>query len=154
MTAGMAIGLVGLVVMADIPGLVGRSPACFPAYLCFGISLALVYAPMSTAAMAAMPPSKAGIASGVLAMDRVFAGALLLAISAAVFQATLPAGGLEDGSQARLAASVADALWPAIVVVALATFLTWLLVRSPDRAAPSPEPAELVHHQHHRRFHL
>ena len=43
-------------------------------YLPFGVALGLVYAPMSTAAMAAMPAEKVGIASGVLAMDRVLAG--------------------------------------------------------------------------------
>ncbi len=47
-------------------------------YLLFGIALGLVYAPMSTAAMAAMPGEKVGIASGVLAMDRVLAGAVAL----------------------------------------------------------------------------
>jgi EmrB/QacA subfamily drug resistance transporter len=138
MTVGMLFGLVGLVLIAvrqdssDIAGLL-------PGYLCFGIALALVYAPMSTAAMAAMPPEKAGIASGVLAMDRVFAGALILAISGAVFQANN---------------SVADAMWPAIGVLAIAAALTWALVRSPDRGAEGPGPDELVHHQHHRRFHL
>ena len=48
-------------------------------YLLFGVALGLVYAPMSTAAMAAMPAEKVGIASGVLAMDRVMAGTIALA---------------------------------------------------------------------------
>ena len=56
-------------------------------YLLFGIALGLVYAPMSTAAMAAMPAEKVGIASGVLAMDRVMAGSLALAATGAVFHA-------------------------------------------------------------------
>ncbi len=143
MGTGMAIGLAGLVLMAllqdssDVAGLL-------PGFLCFGIALALVYAPMSTAAMAAMPASKAGIASGVLAMDRVFAGALVLAVSGAVFQASLPG----------LAHAVAAALWPSIVVVAVGTVLTWALVRSPDRPSDAPGPNDLHHHQHHRRFHL
>ncbi len=42
---------------------------------------------MSTAAMAAMPGEKVGIASGVLAMDRVLAGAVALAATGAVFHA-------------------------------------------------------------------
>ena len=47
---------------------------------------------MSTAAMAAMPAEKVGIASGVLAMDRVLAGAVALAATGAVFHA-LQGGG-------------------------------------------------------------
>ena len=61
-------------------------------YLLFGIALGLVYAPMSTAAMAAMPGDKVGIASGVLAMDRVLAGAVALAAAGAVFHAMLGDG--------------------------------------------------------------
>ncbi len=68
MTTGMACGTLGLLVLTRIEPdssygllLVG--------YLLFGIALGLVYAPMSTAAMAAMPGEKVGIASGVLAMD-------------------------------------------------------------------------------------
>ena len=85
MTVGMVIGLAGLALMALAQDS-GSFGALLPGYLLFGISLALVYAPMSTAAMAAMPAAKAGIASGVLAMDRVLAGTVLLAISGAVFQ--------------------------------------------------------------------
>ena len=47
---------------------------------------------MSTAAMAAMPREKVGIASGVLAMDRVMAGAVALAATGAVFHALLGGG--------------------------------------------------------------
>ena len=56
-------------------------------YLLFGVALGLVYAPMSTAAMAAMPAEKVGIASGVLAMDRIVAGSLALAATSAAFHA-------------------------------------------------------------------
>jgi EmrB/QacA subfamily drug resistance transporter len=142
MGTGMAIGLAGVVLMAalqDSSSVVGL----LPGFLCFGIALALVYAPMSTAAMAAMPASKAGIASGVLAMDRVFAGALVLAVSGAVYQAALPG----------LAHAVGTALWPSIVVVAIGTVLTWMLVRAPEPPG-DPPAADLHHHQHHRRFHL
>jgi EmrB/QacA subfamily drug resistance transporter len=138
MTVGMLFGLVGLTLMAVLQDS-SDVASLLPGYLCFGIALALVYAPMSTAAMAAMPPEKAGIASGVLAMDRVFAGALILAVSGAVFQAT---------------DSVGDALWPAVILLAITAGLTWLLVRSPTPPGREPGPDELVHHQHHRRFHL
>ena len=72
-----------------------------PGLLLFGIALGLVYAPMSTAAMTAMPRAKAGIAAGVLAMNRTLAGALVLAVVGALVShlqqdrlATLLAGGV------------------------------------------------------------
>jgi EmrB/QacA subfamily drug resistance transporter len=142
MGTGMSIGLLGVVLMAAFQDS-SSVGGLLPGFLCFGIALALVYAPMSTAAMAAMPASKAGIASGVLAMDRVFAGALVLAVSGAVYQAALPG----------LAHAVGAALVPPIVLVAIGTALTWLLVRAPE-APGDPPAADLHHHQHHRRFHL
>jgi EmrB/QacA subfamily drug resistance transporter len=152
MTTGMACGLAGLLVLTRLQAdssylllLVG--------YLLFGIALGLVYAPMSTAAMAAMPPDKAGIASGVLAMDRVLAGAVALAATGAVFHALL-------GDGRSFAASVAGSTWVAVALTAIGTALTWAYVRDPE--APGPDPAvagapetpQLRHHMHHRRFHL
>jgi EmrB/QacA subfamily drug resistance transporter len=67
-------------------------------YLGFGIALALLYAPVSSAAMAAMPRSKAGIAAGVLGMQRLMAGALLLALSGAVFQDLDDEPGIPDSA--------------------------------------------------------
>jgi EmrB/QacA subfamily drug resistance transporter len=149
MTAGMITALLGLVLMSVLQDST-QVGALLPGFLCFGIALALVYAPMSTAAMAAMPATKAGIASGVLAMDRVLAGALVLAVSGAVFTAAL-AGALGTDT---LGEAVGRALWPSIVLVAVATVLTWLLVRDPAGPAHEPDPEQLAHHQHHRRFHL
>ena len=143
MTIGMLIGLAGvsLTALTQDSGTFGE---LLPGFLLFGISLALVYAPMSTAAMAAMPTAKCGIASGVLAMNRVLAGAMLLAAAGAVFQSELPSG---------YAGAVAAALIPAAVVMVPGAFLTWLLVRAPADPVTPPE-GELEHHQHHRRFHF
>jgi MFS family permease len=141
MTTGMACGLIGLLVLTRLQSdssylllLVG--------YLLFGIALGLVYAPMSTAAMAAMPADKAGIASGVLAMDRVLAGAVALAATGAVFHALL-------GNGHSFAASVAGSTWVAVALTAIGTALTWAYVRDPGQSAPEDQ-----HHMHHRRFHL
>jgi MFS family permease len=141
MTTGMACGLVGLLVLTRLQAdtsylllLVG--------YLLFGIALGLVYAPMSTAAMAAMPADKAGIASGVLAMDRVLAGAVALAATGAVFHALL-------GDGHSFAAAVAGSTWVAVALTAIGTVLTWAYVRDPGASVPEDQ-----HHMHHRRFHL
>lgn len=85
MTFGMALGVAGLVVLTQISETSGYG-LLFPGLLAIGVSISLVYAPMSTAAMAAMPKAKAGIASAGLAMNRILAGALGLAVVSAVFQ--------------------------------------------------------------------
>ena len=132
MTVGMLLGLVGMTLQA-----IGESSdsyvALLPGFACFGISLALVYAPMSTAAMAAMPTSKCGIASGVLAMTRVLAGAVLLAVSGAVFQAALPTDAHGAAAETGFSDAVARAFVPGIAVLVAGTVLTWLLVRAPER---------------------
>jgi hypothetical protein len=100
---------------------------------------------MSTAAMAAMPPEKAGVASGVLAMDRVMAGAVTLAAAGAIFHAL----DLHHG----FSYAIARASWVLVGLTAVGTVLTYLFVRDPGEPRPHPEPA-LEHRQHHRRFHL
>ncbi len=153
MSAGMLCGLGGALVLTRIKV---ESPYALllAGYLLFGIALGLVYAPMSTAAMAAMPAEKAGIASGVLAMDRVLAGAIGLAVSGAVF-ASLEASRLDDGA-GRVSAfsdALAGSTWVLVGLLALGAILTWAYVREPD--APEAHVAgkpEL--HQHHRKFHL
>ncbi|HEU5105036.1 MAG TPA: MFS transporter [Solirubrobacterales bacterium] len=142
MTAGMVCGTLGLLVLTQIAadtsyGLV------LVGYLLFGIALGLVYAPMSTAAMAAMPREKVGIASGVLAMDRVLAGAVALAATGAVFHALL-------GDGHSFVSAIADSTWVAVVLCAVGAVLTWAFVR--DTENPAPERDQ--HHMHHKRFHL
>ncbi|HET9199069.1 MAG TPA: hypothetical protein VFN92_12555 [Solirubrobacterales bacterium] len=98
---------------------------------------------MSTAAMAAMPREKVGIASGVLAMDRVLAGAVALAATGAVFHALL-------GDGHSFASSIAGSTWVAVVLCAIGVGLTWSYVRETG----DPSPWEPQHRMHHRRFHL
>jgi EmrB/QacA subfamily drug resistance transporter len=147
MTLGMALGTAGLVVLAQV-NTSSDYGLLFPGYLLFGISLGCVYAPMSTAAMTAMPKAKAGIAAGVLAMNRVLAGALTLAAAGAVFQATLDdelhAGDVEP---AAFTSALSGSMWLLVGVCAVGTVLTWAFVRTSD-AAVAPE------HQAHHHFHL
>jgi EmrB/QacA subfamily drug resistance transporter len=139
MTAGMALGVVGLLALTQIDA-VSPYGLLLAGYLPFGIALGLVYAPMSTAAMAAMPAEKVGIASGVLAMDRVMAGTIALAVTGALFHALV-----DDGSS--FAGAVAGSTWVLVGLCAVGAVLTWTFVRDAER--PIPEP-----HAHHRRFHL
>ncbi len=57
-----------------------------PSFILIGIGMALVMSPMSTAAMNAVVPEKAGIASGILSMSRMVGGTLGVAVIGAVFQ--------------------------------------------------------------------
>jgi EmrB/QacA subfamily drug resistance transporter len=85
MTAGMVAGAAAVAIQTRIDAASGYA-LLLPSYLLFGLALGLVYAPMSNAAMAAMPAAKAGIAAGVLAMNRMVAGALALAVMGALYQ--------------------------------------------------------------------
>jgi EmrB/QacA subfamily drug resistance transporter len=148
MTVGMALGTAGLVVLAQVDTSTGYG-LLFAGYLLFGIALGCVYAPMSTAAMAAMPQAKAGIAAGVLAMNRVLAGAITLAAAGAVFQAALDddlrAGQAEP---AAFASGLSYSMWLLAGLCAAGTVLTWAFVRASDAAPVAPE------HQAHHHFHL
>ena len=155
MTFGMVCGAVGLALLTQIDASSSYG-ALLPGYLLFGIALGLVYAPMSTAAMLAMPRQKAGIAAGVLAMVRVTAGALALAIVAAVFQ------GIQDDQLAEhpgdaagaFATALADSTWVLVGLVALGAVLTWALVRR-SGGEEHPAPEEHPHHRLERhRLHL
>ena len=148
MTVGMALGTAGLIILAQVKASSGYG-LLFPGYLLFGLALGLVYAPMSTAAMTAMPQEKAGIAAAVLGMNRVLAGAITLAAAGAIFQVVLDddhhAGFAEP---AAFASALSASTWLLVGLCAIGTVLTWAFVRSGDEAAVDPE------HQVHRHFHL
>lgn len=143
MTVGMLFALVGLIVMTRIDAGSGYA-VLLPGFLLFGIALGLVYAPMSAAAMTAMPVEKSGIASGVLAMSRVLAGAVGLAVTSAIFHALR--------EQHSFTFSLANSTWVLVGVAAVGVVLTWAFVRSAPAPTPAPQPS--AHRLHHRRFHL
>jgi EmrB/QacA subfamily drug resistance transporter len=155
MTAGMVCGAVGLALLTRIDASSSYG-ALLPGYLLFGIALGLVYAPMSTAAMLAMPRAKAGIAAGVLAMVRVTAGALALAVVAAIFQ-SIQSDELEQhpgDAAGAYATALADSTWVLVALVAAGAVATWALVRR-SGAEEHPAPEEHPEHRLERhRLHL
>jgi MFS family permease len=106
--AAAAVGLLGIVALGDQKSYV----AVLIPYLVYGVALAAIYAPVSSAAMAVMPREQAGIAAGVLGMQRLLAGALVLAASGAVFQ------GLDDGPGVSAGAISAALVIPLVVLIA------------------------------------
>jgi EmrB/QacA subfamily drug resistance transporter len=153
MTVGMALGTIGVVILAMVKP-TSTYGLLFPGYLLFGIALGFVYAPMSAAAMTALPSRKAGIAAGVLAMNRVLSGALTLAVAGAVFQHVLVddrrAG---EPFDTAFTSGLSTATWVLVGLCAVGTVLTWAFVGdSPVEGEVAPQ--DLEHHQHHRRFHF
>jgi MFS family permease len=148
MTVGMALGTAGLIVLTQVDASTGYG-LLFPGYLLFGIALGCVYAPMSAAAMTAMPGAKAGIAAGVLAMNRVLAGAITLASAGAVFQAVLD-DDLHAGraDPKAFASALSSATWLLVSLCAIGTVLTWTFVRASEETVVAAE------HQARHHFHL
>jgi EmrB/QacA subfamily drug resistance transporter len=135
------------------------------AFVLMGLGMGLVMSPMSTAAMNAVEPAKAGVASGILSMSRMVGGtfgvaamgALVTGLGKGRIDSQLPnlpeaqrskladslgAGGAQVGGQ--VGAAVQDAyvyalnngLRIAAVVTVVGALLTWVLI------ADKPAPAE------------
>ena len=108
---------------------------------------------MSTAAMAAMPAEKVGIASGVLAMDRVMAGTIALAATGAVFHALLGDGELLHRRDRRLDLGPGRPLRRSAPRSPGPSFAIRTR-RDPTRPSPASRPPSTCTTIHHRRFHL
>jgi EmrB/QacA subfamily drug resistance transporter len=85
MVAGLALTTLALVLQTRIDVDTGYG-LLLPAFILMGIGMALVMSPMSTAAMNAVPPAKAGVASGILSMSRMVGGTFGVAAIGALFQ--------------------------------------------------------------------
>ena len=137
MTTGMVLGTAGMVLLTRVGGADDYWTTLFPAFLLFGIALALVYTPMSTAAMEALPRTKAGVAAGVLAMNRLLAGSLLLAVTGAVFTRTQTADA-GSGPDTAFTDALSRSTWVLVAVMLLGTIGTWLLLKGTQTTRPRP----------------
>jgi EmrB/QacA subfamily drug resistance transporter len=89
-----------------------------PGFMLMGIGMAFVMSPMSMAAMNAVAQAKAGVASGILSMNRMVGGtfgvavlgAMVATLGRAKLDQLLPA--LPDGSRARLAEGLGSGAAP------------------------------------------
>ncbi len=82
---GMTLTTVALFLQTQI-GVDTGYGLLLPSFMVMGVGLALVMSPMSTAAMNAVDPEKAGVASGILSMNRMVGGTFGVAAIGALFQ--------------------------------------------------------------------
>ena len=116
-----------------------------PGFVLMGIGIALTMSPMSTAAMNAVDQSKAGVASGILSMNRMVGGTLGVAVLGTFIGQTT--------SRADFVDSLGQGLLIGAFVAAAGAIVAWRLI-SPElaggavRQAPaatgevSPPPTE------------
>jgi EmrB/QacA subfamily drug resistance transporter len=131
MTAGMALVAISLLWQSFLTTGSGFD-FLLPGFVLMGIGLSLVMAPMSTAAMNAVDPSKAGVASGILSMNRMIGGVLGVAVLGAFIGRH---GGTED-----FVHSLSEGLKVGAGVAALGAIAAWTLI-SPHLQGAAPAPA-------------
>jgi EmrB/QacA subfamily drug resistance transporter len=85
MVVGLALTTLALYLQTRITLSSGYTDL-LPAFVLMGVGMALVMSPMSTAAMNAVPATKAGVASGILSMNRMVGGTFGVALLGTVFQ--------------------------------------------------------------------
>jgi MFS family permease len=132
MTVGLTLVAVALYLQTRITVASGYVDL-LPAFVLMGIGMALTMSPMSTAAMNAVPATKAGVASGILSMNRMVGGTFGVALLGTIFQ-TL--------SRHRLESNLAGLHLPASQQSAIAENIGQ---SSTGAAHPSPQIVQAAH---------
>jgi EmrB/QacA subfamily drug resistance transporter len=84
-TAGLSLVAVALFLQSQLTAASGYGDLLVP-FMIMGLGMGLTMSPMSTAAMNAVSPHKAGVASGILSMSRMVGGTFGVAAIGALFQ--------------------------------------------------------------------
>ncbi len=113
----------------------------WPSFTLMGLGMAFVMSPMSTAAMNAVSEAKAGVASGILSMNRMIGGSLGVAIIGAVFQAIAPQGTRDP---AQFVDAFTSAMWVATGVAMFGALTAVVMLRGKAERKPAPAPAPAV----------
>jgi EmrB/QacA subfamily drug resistance transporter len=109
-----------------------------PGFMLLGIGIALTMSPMTSAAMNAVAVEKAGIASGVLSMFRMVGGSLGVAVTGAIFQASVGVASFEAASPQQFVDALGQAMGVCAVVALLGAAVGAATIRT-RREALSPE---------------
>jgi EmrB/QacA subfamily drug resistance transporter len=94
MVAGLSLVAIALYIQSTVTATSSYSDLLV-AFMIMGLGMGLTMSPMSTAAMNAVTPDKAGVASGILSMSRMVGGTFGVAAIGALFQ-SLSRGRLND----------------------------------------------------------
>ena len=85
MTVGLSLAALALYLQSNLTAESGYGDLLVP-FMIMGLGMGLTMSPMSTAAMNAVSPDKAGVASGILSMSRMVGGTFGVAAIGALFQ--------------------------------------------------------------------
>jgi EmrB/QacA subfamily drug resistance transporter len=88
MTLGLALAALALFLQSQVTATSGYADLLVP-FMIMGLGMGLTMSPMSTAAMNAVSPDKAGVASGILSMSRMVGGTFGVAAIGALFQSLM-----------------------------------------------------------------
>jgi EmrB/QacA subfamily drug resistance transporter len=126
LTCGLAItaGSLALTSRIDVTSGYGR---IFPALLIMGVGIGFTMAPLSTAAMNAVSHTKAGVASGVLAMSRMVGATFGVAALGALIQ-HLAAGRSAHTPRDAFIHAFSGGMWMCAGVALVGALAAWTLV--------------------------
>jgi hypothetical protein len=113
MASGLGLAALALYLESNITASSTYSALLIP-FMIMGLGMGLTMSPMSTAAMNAVPATKAGVASGILSMSRMVGGTFGVAAIGALFQSLSKTRLTEDLASLHLSGAesgrIADAL--------------------------------------------
>ena len=118
-------------------------PELLAGFMLLGIGIALTMSPMTSAAMNAVAVEKAGIASGVLSMFRMVGGSLGVAVTGAIFQASVEGKTFESASPQQFVDGLSNAMWVSAAVALTGAAIAAAAIRArPKDRQVSPEAVE------------
>jgi EmrB/QacA subfamily drug resistance transporter len=114
-----------------------------PGFMLLGIGIALTMSPMTSAAMNAVAVEKAGVASGVLSMFRMVGGSLGVAVTGAIFQASVSGGSFGTATPQQFVDGLSNAMWVSAAVTVVGALIAAATIRArPGARGISAEAAE------------
>jgi EmrB/QacA subfamily drug resistance transporter len=142
--AGMTLAVASLLVLAGAGPHAGYFPTVFGAFVILGVGAGMSFMPLVTMAMANVPASDSGLASGIVNVSMQVSGAIGLAVLGTIatdHTRTLAA----HGHSAAVAATDGYHLSFVIgaVVVAAGVLVALVALKGPDRRAREAETIEL-----------
>ena len=138
--AGLTSTVIGYALFLPIGLDSGYVTAMLPTFLLTGLGFGLAYGPLNIAATNGVAPEEQGLAGGLVNTSFQFGGALVLAVTTAVNNASAGSGGTPDALLDGFHAAIVVSLVAAVLGVA-AVALRRREAAVPCPQLPCPEPA-------------